>query len=300
MRIPKLPVLALFLLSLIWGYSWIVMKVALRYAGPFDLAALRSLFGAICLLLLLVVSGKPVRPARNAELFWLGVVQTAGYLILCTWALVEGGAGRTAVLVFTMPFWTVLLAWPLLGERIRGAQWLAVALAALGLILILEPWYWQGSALSKLLAIAAGVDWAISSIMVKRLRTRGQMDLLSLTTWQMIYGAVPLLAIAWLVPERPVQWSGEFMVALGFIAVFTMAAGWSLWLYVLNHLPAGAASMSMLAIPVVAIATSYLQLQEIPSSPEIAGMVCIAVALMLLSLRAIRQHREMTGTMGQE
>jgi drug/metabolite transporter (DMT)-like permease len=300
MRIPKLAVLALFLLSLIWGYSWIVMKVALRYAGPFDLAALRSLFGAACLFLLLLFSGQPVRPVRNVELFWLGVLQTAGYLILCTMALVEGGAGRTAVLVFTMPFWTVLFAWPLLGERVRGLQWLALALAILGLVLIVEPWYWRGGIVSKLLAVAAGIDWAVSSIMVKRLRTRGQMPLLSLTTWQMIYGSLPLLFVAWVVPERPIQWSAEFMLALGFIAIFTMATGWSLWLYVLNHLPAGAASMSMLAIPVVAIATSYLQLHEVPSHPEVAGMVLIAVALATLSWRAVRQHREMTGTMGQE
>ena len=300
MRIPKLAVLALFLLSLIWGYSWIVMKVALRYAGPFDLAALRSLFGAACLFLLLLFSGQPVRPSRNLELFGLGIVQTTGYLILCTLALVEGGAGRTAVLVFAMPFWTVLLAWPLLGERIRGLQWLALALAILGLVLILEPWYWQGGIVSKLLAVAAGIDWAVSSIMVKRLRKRGQIALLSLTTWQMIYGSLPLLLIAWFVPERPIHWSGEFMLALGFIAVFTMATGWSLWLYVLNHLPAGAASMSMLAIPVVAIATSYLQMHEVPSHPEVAGMVLIAIALATLSWRAVRQHREMTGTMGQE
>ena len=45
-------------------------------------------------------------------------------------AVAGGGAGRAAVLVFTMPFWTMLLAWPVLGERVRGMQWLAVALRA--------------------------------------------------------------------------------------------------------------------------------------------------------------------------
>ena len=57
-----------------------------------------------------------------------------------TMALAGGGAGRTSVLVFTMPFWTLLLAWPVLHERVRGAQWLAIALAFAGLVLVVEPW----------------------------------------------------------------------------------------------------------------------------------------------------------------
>jgi drug/metabolite transporter (DMT)-like permease len=48
-------------------------------------------------------------------------------MIFQTWALVEGGPGKTAVLIFTMPIWTLLLAWPILGERVRGKQWLAAA-----------------------------------------------------------------------------------------------------------------------------------------------------------------------------
>ena len=55
------------------------------------------------------------------------------------WALESGGAGKTSVLTYTMPFWLLLLAWAFLGERLRGVQWLAVALALAGLVLVLEP-----------------------------------------------------------------------------------------------------------------------------------------------------------------
>jgi len=50
--------------------------------------------------------------------------------------LVSGEAGKTAVLLYTMPFWVILLAWPILGERIRGLEWLAVILAFAGLVCI--------------------------------------------------------------------------------------------------------------------------------------------------------------------
>ena len=55
-----------------------------------------------------------------------------------------------------MPFWLLLLAWAFLGERLRGVQWLAVALALCGLVLVLEPWRLQGT-FSSLLAVAGGL-----------------------------------------------------------------------------------------------------------------------------------------------
>ena len=55
-----------------------------------------------------------------------GFFQTTVNMGSTTMAVADGGAGRAAVLVFTMPFWTVLLAWPVLGERVRGIQWIAV------------------------------------------------------------------------------------------------------------------------------------------------------------------------------
>ena len=66
---------------------------------------------------------------------WLAVIVTGFFQTTInfgstTMALAGGGAGRTSVLVFTMPFWTLLLAWPVLHERVKGYQWLAVGLRA--------------------------------------------------------------------------------------------------------------------------------------------------------------------------
>jgi drug/metabolite transporter (DMT)-like permease len=294
MHFERRALLALVLLSLIWGYSWIVLKIALLDAGPFAFAALRVLLGAACLFAVLGAAGRPWKPERLGELFVLGLVQTSAYVGLSMWALVEGGPGRTAVLVFTMPFWTLLLAWPALGEKVRGGQWLAILLAGFGLIAILQPWQQAGSIGSKLLAVTAGFIWAVSAIILKRFQARGRMDLLRLTAWQMLLGSLPLLVVAAWVDEQPVIWSARFIAALAFNSAITTAAGWWLWIYVLNHLPAGSAGMSMLAIPVIAILASWLQLGERPPAPELAGMLMIGAALLLVALRAWRLHRDLT------
>jgi len=287
MRLERLPLLALIALSIIWGYSWIVMKIAMRHAGVFDFSLLRVVLGGLCLFVVLLLSGRPLLPppGRWREICALGVVQTGIYIALSMWALVEGAAGRTAVLIFTMPFWTLVLARLFLDERLRRTQWLAVGLSAVGLAIIIQPGSPGGSLASKLLAIAASVDWAISSVMVKRLQARGRIELLCLNAWQFMFGALPLLGIAILVPAPPIDWSREFILALAFSCVATTAVGWWLWLYILKHLPAGIGSMCTLMIPVIALLSSAWQLGERPQPDELTGMALIGVALLILPMR---------------
>lgn len=109
--------MAIAVFSAIWGYNWVVMKTALRYAGPFDFAALRTFFGALALFAVAVLLRRPLKPAALPALALLGFLQTALFTALAMWALVSAGAGKVAVLVYTMPFWALLLARFLLDER---------------------------------------------------------------------------------------------------------------------------------------------------------------------------------------
>ena len=158
----NLGVLALTLLALIWSYNWVVMKVGLRYAQPFTFAALRTFLGAASLFALLVLLRRSLRPPPLLWTVAIGLLQTTAFVGLLMWALQSGGAGKTSVLTYTMPFWLLVLAWAFLGERLHGAQWVAVALALCGLVLVLEPWRLQG-AFSSLLAVGGGFCWAASA-----------------------------------------------------------------------------------------------------------------------------------------
>ncbi len=300
MRLGVLPLFSLGILSLFWGYSWIWNKLALLDAGPFSFSAYRMVIAASALLLALPLTGRRLRPQGLRELLTLGLVQTTGFVGLSMWALVEGGVGSTSILVFTMPFWTLLLAWPLLGERVQGAQWAAGGLAALGLLIILQPWNLHGSLLSKLLGLISGMLWAIGSIMVKRMQRTRPRDLLSLTAWQMMLGALPLIAIAVLSGEPPVVWSSRFIGVLLVTSLLSTAMGWCLWVYVLKQVEAGIAGMSMLAVPVIAILSAAWHFDERPRPEEMIGMGLILLALMIIGIRALVRHTEVAGPMGQE
>jgi drug/metabolite transporter (DMT)-like permease len=285
-----LPVVSLALLALIWGYNWVVMKVGLRFTQPFTFAALRNFISAVGLFVLLAVMRKPLRPKAFGLTVLVGLLQTTGFVGLIFWALETGGAGKTAVLTYTMPFWLLLMAWVVLGERLRGFQWLAVGLALAGLLLILAPWRLHGVA-ANLLAIAGGFSWAASAVAAKVLNKRHSVDLLSLTAWQMLLGSLPLLLIAGLTYTRAPVWSGSFIWALAYNVIFANALAWVMWLYIVRSVPAGSAGLGTLAIPVIGVVSAWLQLGERPGPSEAMGMALVVLALCILTLREVMLAR---------
>jgi len=287
------PILALAVMSLIWGYNWVVMKVALRFCDPFVFAAIRVFPAAIILFGILLWTKKDWRPRQVKWTVLLGLLSTTVGLGLPIWALVNAGAGKTAILLYTMPFWTILLAWPILGERMRGLDWLAVFLAFAGLALIMD-FYAVGAKLwSSILAVIAGIAWAGSAIITRIMRRDPDFDVLSVTTWQMIYGVGPLILIAVLVPSPPTQWTPVFIAVMFYNVILVSVVAFLLWFYILERVPAGMATMGTLVTPVLAIISAAIQLGEIPSSREGLGIILILSGIGLLGAIAFLRNRRL-------
>jgi len=279
-------VMATGAMILIWGYSWVMMKVALRHAHPFDFATLRVAIGCVLLFALVKLRGGSLwlRDYRMAIL--LGLLQVALFIALSHFALLYAGPGKTSVLVFTMPFWMIVFAHFIIHERMRSTQWLAVGLGFAGLVLIVAPWELTSLG-GSLLAVAAGAVWAATAVLSKRWPTAAS-DPLLFTAWQLLFGSIALGLLALGFSHRPVEWTGEFVAALGFSAVLGTAIGWWLWTYVLANSPAGITGLNSLGIPVVAVLSSALQLGERPPPMELAGMALIGIALVLLAWLGMR------------
>ena len=292
---------ALFLLTLIWGYNWVVMKTAVQYASPFQFAALRTFLGAIILFLVLVLTKRPLALKEFPTMLALGLLQTCGFTGLLIWALVSGGAGKTAVLSYTMPFWVMLFAWPMLGEKVQGWQWLAVVFALFGMLLIFDPLHIKGDGFSMFLALCSGISWAISAIVSKKLHKRApQLDLLNITAWPTLLGSIPIIILAIVLPAPPILWTHTFYLTIIYSIFLSGSLAWVLWLYALQRLPAGVASMASMLAPVIGVSAAWVQLGERPSNIELTGMLFIALALVIISAITIRKHQTIDPAQGQE
>lgn len=292
---------ALFILTLIWGYNWVVMKTAVQYASPFQFAALRTFSGAIILFIIMAFTKRPLAVNEFPTMLVLGLLQTIGFTGLIIWAVASGGAGKTAVLSYTMPFWVMLFAWPLLGEKVQGWQWLAVVSALFGVVLIFDPLHIKADGFSMFLALCSGIFWAISAIISKQLHKREpHLDLLNITAWPMLLGSIPLVIYALWIDAPPIQWTNVFIGAVLFNVILSGVVAWLLWLYALQRLNAGVASMASMLAPVIGVLAAWLQLNEVPSRQELVGMVLIALALVIISTISIRKHVQIDATQGQE
>jgi drug/metabolite transporter (DMT)-like permease len=286
---PPAAILALGALSLIWGYNWVVMKEGLRFSGPFAFTGLRCLLGAAVLMPILVWLRKPLLPASFRGALIIGLLQITGSLGSAVWALTQGGAGRTAVLVYTMPVWMVVFSWLVLGERLRGLRTVALALALGGLVLVIRPWSLPHDFFSIVLALVGGVLWALSGVWLKILPDNQSGDLLTLNAWQLILGGFPLLILApFLDPGWP-EWTPVFIAAFVYNVLPATALAYALWFYALKHLSASIAGISLLIIPVLGVIAAWLQLGEVPGVWEGAGIVCIIGGLGVLTFARLRE-----------
>jgi drug/metabolite transporter (DMT)-like permease len=284
--------IALVVLALVWGYTWVGIKIATQDASPYVVAGGRLGIATVILFAVLALTRRSLKPPPFVPTLILGLLQTTGWTLLQTLAVAQGGAGKSAVLGYTMPFWTALFAWPFLGERIAGMRWVALGLAATGLALVVVPLNAHSFAADGL-AVAAGVSWGASAVYAKRLRTRHRVELLSLTAWQLLWGTLPLIVLMLIVPGE-IRFTQSFIAAMAFISIGGAALGWFLWMYILSRLPAGVAGIASLATPVVGVVSAAIQLHEVPSVTELIGMVLIVGALVVNALPATSPNIDAT------
>ncbi len=265
--------------------NWAAMKFGLQYGHPILFNIERTGVAVATLFAILILRQRRFWPESWLAVVVTGFFQTTINFGATTMALAAGGAGRTAVLVFTMPFWTMLIAWPVLGERVRGGQWFAVGFALVGLALVVEPWNWHGDLTAKLWASVSGVGWAAGSVAQAYFQRRRRLDGLTLITWQMAAGILPVCLILF-VPLPAVEWNGVYVASILYAGVIASGIGFVLWSGILTWLPAGTASMNMLAIPVIALVSSMLIFGERLTAPEWFGIAAIGVGLVIVSVRA--------------
>jgi drug/metabolite transporter (DMT)-like permease len=242
-------------LTLAYALCFVAIKAGLPFAPPLRFAGLRSLIAGTVLIGLLVARGRPLIPPRESWLLLLALASTATTVGFGAMFLSPGrtGIGVAAVLGNFQPVIVPALAAIFLGERMSGGKWAALLLGLSGVVLIATPTFrGPGGVDGPLLALAASLGLAASSIMVKRMPP--QLDVLQLTAWQLVAGTPPLLlASALLEPRSVIIWNGTFLGLLFFLAIPGTAVANAIWYWLIRQGDVGRLTMFFFLVPVLGL-----------------------------------------------
>ena len=287
-RIGIRPVLLLASLALFWGLNWPGMKIILAELSVWWFRALCLIVGGTILLSLSALSGNRWRLRRDelGPVLVCGSFAILGWMVFSAYGVSLMPAGRASIIAFTMPVWATLLAAPLLGERITAAKigGLLLGLAGLGVLIGPDLVILRRAPLGGLFMLLAALSWALGTVLLKKFRW--QLPTLSNVAWQILLSAVPVTLVAALTepPPNPATLSPPAIFALIYLFLFPMS--FCQWAYfkVVTLLPASAAAIGTLLVPVIGVFSSHLLLGEPAGLAEFSALLLILAALVLVLL----------------
>jgi len=287
-------VLAVPLLGVLWGLNWPAVRLCLVEIPPWTLRTTGMAAAGLCLLGAALATGRPlfVPRAQWPRLAASGLLALAAFNVLLAFAQLHAATSRAAIVAFTMPVWTALLAWPLLGERPDRRRLLGLALGVAGLLALGLP-LWRAEALTigLLWALLGGVSWAAGTVVAKRWPVAAPP--ITVAAWQLLVGAAAaglgMLAFEggrWPGPVGPIT-----AAALAYHVLLAQALAYLLWFAVLPRLGAGTATLGTLLVPAVGVLGATALLGERPTATDLAGLALViaAAATILLPRSATRR-----------
>ncbi|MGE5336309.1 MAG: DMT family transporter [Gemmatimonadota bacterium] len=274
--------LGLIALTMIWGVNWPIMKFSLRELSPLYFRALTMSGGALLLALFYSARGTDFRLPRPTWLpvVWLALPNIFGWHLFSILGVQELASGRAAILGFTMPIWTTLLAVAFFNERLTGrvAFSAACALAAVGLLLMHELTALAGKPRGVLWMQIAALSWALGTILMRR--TRLPLPTTVITVWMMGLSAVVFWLVAALAEPLP-SWhfSPLMWAALAWGAAINYGVAQIFWFGLARDLPPTASAFSIMAVPIIGILTAIPLVGELPRWQDFAAALFVIAAI---------------------
>ncbi len=279
-------------ICLVWGTTYLAIKVALVTVPPFLLGGIRNVLASGLMLVALLLQRRPL-PSRSALL--TQAVLGFFMLTLGNGGVVNGEAylnsGLTAVLVATSPFWMVGMDAVLPGSaRLQWRQLLGMSIGFLGIVMLVWPDLSVGGAsgrdtlLGVLSVQIACMGWAAASAYSKRHVV--SIDVMGASMLQMFFGGLFMLVIGAAHGEvAKFSLTPSSAAALAYLTVLGSVVAYVAYSYALRHLPIAVVSLYTYVNPVIAVALGILLLHEPFNVRQLAAAAVIAIGMAVVRPR---------------
>ncbi len=273
-----------------WGYSWVLMKQSLDHMMPFTFVALRNLIGALFLLPFIIKSGFfSFSKFKNPNYIFVGVFQTTAMFAFIIYGMKFVTAGKTSVILYTMPVWTALFLHFYLKMKLDLNKWIGVFLGLLGILFILG---WDAIThqnkqiiFGELLIILAAFSWAVANIWNKRYLKNENPSVVN--GFQLLIGSFFLILLVF-VSEGSfvIDWNYHSVFIILFTGIIASAVNFSIWFYLLNNLDINTTTFSSLLVPVFGLTFDRLILGTTLDMGVIIGAVLILCSIYKISKKS--------------
>jgi drug/metabolite transporter (DMT)-like permease len=286
-------ILALVALSIIWGSTWMAIRVLVTAIPPMHSASLRFLLASVILLPIIQWKKLPWPTGRGLRAtLLLSLSMIAVPSALTFWSEQRLSSGLTALIFGAMPLMTAFLTPWMAGRSVPRRAWQAmiVGLGGLGLVMsgaiLISLW----QALGALAVLLAVLLYAASSVYAKEALI--EVHPFVGTSIQFFLGGI-WLALASLAFERgrTSTWSTQAIIALVFLSIFASALSFTLYYWLLQHIEAYQLTSLQLVVPILAVAEGALFMLEPVPWTMIAGAAVVLGSIVFV-MRARRGEEQ--------
>jgi len=276
----------LFMMAVIWGINFVVVKYATHVFNPVAFTGLRVGTAAVFLLAVAFARGRFTLPRRDViGLLLLGVIGNGLYQLFFVHGVARTRAGNAALIVAAAPAFIALFARVRGLERVRRLTLVGIALSVLGVGLVIagsaRPSNGEVTLLGSTLVFFGVLCWSVYTIMLQPYTKR--IDVIRLSAITMVGGAVPLLIAstpALIATDWSVVGRGGWL-ALFYSSVISMGVAYFFWYRGLRVLGPTRTAVYANLQPIIALAVAWAFLGEIPTIFQGVGAATIVAGVFL-------------------
>ena len=294
----KLPLIVWLILCLIWGSTWLFIKLGLEEAlPPFTFAGIRFIIAALILSVIVLIRRRPLpKDWRDWVLIaGTGLMAFALNYGLLFWGEARVSSGLAAILQTIIPVFGLVLAHlHLPQERITWPKLFGVVLGIAGVALIFSNQMEVGgaSAFQGSVAIVVGAfGVAYSNVLIKA--RGGKLDYATLAAGQMICGLVPLLIVGISFEGNPLKlhWTPLALLSLFYLALVGSVVAFLLYYWLVRHMEVTKTMFIALVTPLIAVTLGMLVRGEELTWRIVVGGASIMAGIGVIAWRRMRHGR---------
>jgi drug/metabolite transporter (DMT)-like permease len=276
----------LFMMAVIWGINFVVVKYATHVFNPVAFTGLRVGTAAVFLLAVAFARGRFTLPRRDViGLLLLGVIGNGLYQLFFVHGVARTRAGNAALIVAAAPAFIALFARVRGLERVRRLTLVGIALSVLGVGLVIagsaRPSNGEVTLLGSTLVFFGVLCWSVYTIMLQPYTKR--IDVIRLSAITMVGGAVPLLIAstpALIATDWSIVGRGGWL-ALFYSSIISMGVAYFFWYRGLRVLGPTRTAVYANLQPIIALAVAWAFLGEIPTIFQGVGAATIVAGVFL-------------------